>query len=161
MSDEGVTRRCFLRDAGLAGACAALLPMLQACETSEIDDDPLPEEIPFDTNAEPYSGLRATGDIVGVESLNVLLVRDGRGELLAFRRKCTHAEQDLADGTDRSGKWDDASRQLTCRLHLSVFSETGEVLKGEAMATLTRYRVEYNPETGEGVIFGRQLVKEA
>ena len=51
------------------------------------------------------------------------------------------------------------NRQLTCRLHLSVFSETGEVLKGEAMATLTRYRVEYNPETGAGIIFGRQLVK--
>lgn len=164
MSDEKelLTRRCFLQEVGLAGACAALMPLLTGCEVAEVLDDPLPEQIPFNTKEAPYDALKETGDLVALDDLRVVLVRDSKGDVLAFGRYCPHQNQDLADVEDpRSGQWDDAKRQLTCRWHYSVFSETGERVSGITTSGIPRYRVEYDAATGVGTVFGRQLVKAA
>lgn len=164
MSDEKelLTRRCFLQEVGLAGACAALMPLLAGCEVAEVLDDPLPEEIAFNTNDAPYDTLKATGDLVALEDLRVVLVRDGAGDILAFGRYCPHQNQDLADVSDsRSGQWSEEKRELTCRWHYSVFSETGEKVSGITPSGIPRYRVEYDAATGVGKVFGRQLVTSA
>lgn len=159
--DEPKTRRCFLREAGLAGACAALMPLLQACDTAEVLDEPLPEELAFNTNEAPYDQLKNTGDFVALADQPVILVLDGRGELLAFGSRCPHNDLEFTGPGEKRGSWDDTTRQLKCGHHFSRFSETGAVVNGPATQSIPRYQIEYDAATGAGKVFGRRFVLEA
>jgi nitrite reductase/ring-hydroxylating ferredoxin subunit len=155
------TRRCFLQEAGLAGACATLLPMLQACEVNEVrgEFEPLPERVEFDVNEAPYDGLSETGSIVGLGDLPILLVRDGQGDILAMGRFCAHQDNDMAvPNSPISGAWNDQNRQLICRFHGTVFSEFGAIVAGPSPLPVRRYRVEFDRGTGKGTVFARELL---
>jgi nitrite reductase/ring-hydroxylating ferredoxin subunit len=158
--DELKTRRCFLKEAGLASACAALMPLLHACEVAEVRDDfeALPERVEFDLTMAPYDKLTGTGKIVALGDLPILLVMDGRGDILALGRYCPHVNNDLSTGSPISGEWIDADRQMWCRFHNSYFNDFGERLSGPTPSGIGRYRVEYDAQAKKGTVFPREQV---
>lgn len=158
--DERKTRRCFLKEAGLAGACAALMPLLQACEVAEVrgEFEALPEEVEFDLTMAPYDQLTGTGKIVALGDLPILLVMDGAGDILALGRYCPHVNNDLAASSPIAGQWIEADRQLLCRFHSSYFDEFGALVSGPSPAGIGRYRVEYDAQAKKGTVFPREQV---
>jgi nitrite reductase/ring-hydroxylating ferredoxin subunit len=162
MSDEKglLTRRCFLQEVGLAGACAALLPMLQACETAEVlgDFEPIPAEVEFDLTMAPYDTLSETGKIVALGDLPILLVRDGQGDILALGRYCPHVNNDMAANSPIAGQWIDAERQLRCRFHASNFTEFGALVSGPSPTGIKRYKVEFDAQAKKGTVFPREVI---
>lgn len=149
-----MTRRRFL--SGMAMS-AAMAPLVQACEFAEIFDDDVQTSVDFDVNAAGFEKLATVGGFgqVSAGAIDILLIREAAGSILAFDRKCPHANLDMADDGKNTAPavWDAEAKQLTCRWHNSVFSVDGDVVDGPSMSPLRRYRVEFEEATGLGTVF--------
>ena len=157
LESPGVNRRVFLKGLGVVMAC----PLWSACEFVEVFDDGAGgEDAFFDLSMEAFSELSEVGGTACIDAgnLDLLLIRKSDDEVLAVERWCPHQQLNMGPcgSNPAPALWDSETEQLTCQWHSSVFDSDGEVVEwpsdGTTPRTLRVYPVEFDPETGEGVV---------
>lgn len=129
----------------LAAAARALLgvtvvgvatPVLEAC--SGLSPTAVPTSTVFDVSGLTMDGQALVTRDNGPDGAPVLIVRQAAGEFLALSMRCTHLGCTV--GSPHNGV-------LTCPCHGAQYNLSGQVLRGPAPRSLSRYTVTYDPQT--------------
>lgn len=104
---------------------------LQACNDDEISGM-LTGSVEIDLTQAPFSALNEPGNWILHPDENILLVNH-EGEIRAFTSVCTHSQC--------ARNWVFSPSEATCTCHSSIFDTAGEVVRGPAERSLTRYDV--------------------
>ena len=155
-----MTRRNFLKG---ATATAAIAPLLASCEFVEVFDSDIADTVEFDINDAEFEALKEVGKIAcaSAGAIELILIRVDDDNVFAFDKKCPHSNLSMGpcDGgasemfpSGAWGVWDNATKQLTCNWHGSVFGENGQLVKGPASTGIARYPVEFDVMTGKGTV---------
>ena len=156
-----ITRRRFLGSAAIA---AGSLPLLSACEFSEVKgaDGEVAESVSFDVSEPDYTELGTVGGLAALDlggGLGVLLVRVSEDQVVAFFDKCPHLNLPL---TPALTTWDEDAQQIVCPYHQSRFETQGgyvqdsiqEAFRGDQpVSDITLYEVDFDASTGLGEVF--------
>jgi cytochrome b6-f complex iron-sulfur subunit len=131
---ECVSRREFFERA-VAGAAA--LAALEACGDGQFGPTALSLGAGVTVKLADFPELQAVGIPVDVGN-DRAVVRTGASTFIALSRICTHQGCDTAVRDDR----------FVCPCHNSMFSATGEVLRGPAERPLQRLALQYDAAAG-------------
>lgn len=123
---------CF----AMAGA-ATLVSVLPGCASiavykGEITSGKVAVPATIFAEGEKIKVVRSAG-----QETDILLVKVNAGEYRSLKMQCTHINNRLV--ANNSG--------LTCPLHGSAFSLTGDVVKGPAARKLDQYKTTFENET--------------
>jgi nitrite reductase/ring-hydroxylating ferredoxin subunit len=147
-----MTRRQALK----ALAAASVCPLLINCEFVDYHGE-LVEESTFSLSDPAMEALEEIGARVCFQhgSRDILLIRVSEEEILGFDETCPHQDQPLGrcSGDTSNALWDQDEQTLTCPWHASVFAADGSVVDGPSQSPIETYRVEFDPQTGEGTVF--------
>ena len=148
------------RDVIKALAAASVCPMVSGCEFAEVFDDEGIAESHFSVDDGGYEELADVGGKVCHDHGNreLILVRAGDDEILAFDRICPHQNLDMGPcgGNAAPASWNGDDEQIECNWHGSVFARDGSFVDGpdpDTTPDLPTFDVEFDPETGEGTVF--------
>ena len=143
-------RRAFL----VSGCSAAALIALGGCETGLPGEFASLKTLPggpvdFDLKQAAWAPLKTVGGWMAVDSGStaMLLIRTEEKQVVALGRICPHQAADMAP--DQNGKYDPASRTLTCTKHTSRFNLSGTCIDGAALGQALRtYAVDFDGVKG-------------
>lgn len=145
------------RQALKALAAATVCPLLINCEFVDVFDDDFVTESTFSLS-DP--GLEVLEEVGGHACYDhgprpIILVRVSEDEILGFDQICPHQDLNLGQcsGETSNALWDQDQQQLTCPWHNSVFDRDGDVVAGPAPEAIRTYRVEFDPDSGQGTVF--------
>lgn len=140
-------RRAALKILGVSG-CALAAASVSGCTVAEVFGGG-GTGFDFDLSQGQFAALTAVDGVVAVdEGRPVLLIRTASDTIVALNRICTHTQCDMAPG--KFGVWNGERLQCTC--HNSFFDADGKVLSGPATRDLTKYTVEFDPDTETGSV---------
>ena len=149
---ELMTRRQALKALATASVC----PLLLSCEFVDYHGE-IVEESTFSLSDPGLEALQEIGGSVCYEhgATDILLIRVDDDLILGFNQICPHQNQPLGQcrGDGSQALWDQEEKTLTCPWHESVFATDGSVLEGPSRSPIETYRVEFDPDSGEGTVF--------
>lgn len=139
------TRREFIQRClgSLAGITiiGTVAPLLAGCEISELKaPTPSGNEVIFDVSSLTQDNQGLVTSQTGPDGAPILLVRVTAIEYVALSMRCTH------EGCTVNAPMADA---ITCICHGSVYTLTGEVVKGPAPSNLHNYPLTYDATSGK------------
>lgn len=133
-----LNRRDFLAKAGLA---AAALVVVEGCGDGQIGPTATTLGNGVTIKISDFPGLATAGTVVDVGHVRAV-VRTGDSSFLAMSRVCTH------EGCEANVE----QNQIRCPCHNSVFSATGDVVKGPdgggSVTPLNKLNVVYDTLAG-------------
>ncbi len=155
---EAMSRRSAIKAIAVLSVC----PLIQSCEF--VNHDGLESELEatgFSLDDPDFEDLTSVGGTAcfALGAVEVLLVRTSEQEVLAFNRICPHNSLSMGpcDSGAQAAQWDEQEEMLVCQWHQSGFDRNGEVVQqptvGSVDEPLQVYPVEFDAETGEGIVF--------
>ena len=145
-------RRFFLKAMGIAATC----PLWTACEFVDLYDAEVVETVEFDLSEEDMEALAEVGGMACLDAgaLGILLIRKTEDRIVATEKICPHQQLNMGPCENNPGVavWNPEREELTCRWHNSVFNLEGEVVSGPSPRGLKLFPVEFDPQTGRGVV---------
>lgn len=129
-----LNRREFLARSALA---AAALTALEACGDGQIGPTAVSLGSGLTIRIADFPGLANTGQLVDIGQERAVM-RTGPSTFLALSRICTHEGCEAFVRTNR----------IECDCHGSIFSDTGDVLRGPASRPLDRLNVQFDAASG-------------
>ncbi len=155
-SPNDPSRRAALKAIAALAAC----PLLSACEFvdhDDLDDFEVSDSASFSLSDEAFGELADIGGkaCLDLGSQELLLVRTSDDEIVAFNRFCPHDNLDMGncEGNQFPAQWDPDDEVIVCQWHQSSFATDGENISGPADQAIEVFPVEFDPDSGEGIVF--------
>ena len=128
-----MVRRNFLQQIRNIVGLGAILPIVDACSSQEVNPKP-PANFTLDLTNPLYSALSVVGGVVNVQG--VFIVRKSTSAYIGLSQICTHAGCTIG--------FSQGPKEFVCPCHGGVYDLSGNVVSGPPPSPLARYQVVAN-----------------